>query len=511
MKKPKNDSSGNKDSPRDRLFGKTKSCLPERAVQFGEGHFLQGCIDWMIDVMNKQQLFNGRIVAVQQAPDGTAASILNNHDGRCTLFIHGNADEKPMGNSEVISSISRGINPYKEWKKVLRLAESAEIEFVFSDTEETDFLYRKEPYYPFQSPLSYPGKLAAFLYRRFQYFNGDEKKGLTIIPGERVKNNGERLRKFVLQLAVDWKLPEEFSTWITYSNCFCNTFFYRAIRELPVEQKEEYGEEPRYRDALILAAESYYFLVIDPGEVPCKMLPFQEAGLRVKCGNVEMYRELGKNLLDAPSIILFAIGYLSDKQTVREVMEDRWLFQFIKTAVYKEIIPLLDFSEQEKMEVAEAGLNRLKNPFPNRELTDIGKNGLTKFKLQVLPLLLKSIQLTNQVPESLALSFAALLYYFQPVTIENGTAHGEWHSNVYLIEDQQVILELLDQAWINYDGSYEATEQFIQSVFSAKRIWGEDLTAYPALLQRVAYYLQRMLTEGVEEVLEKQMLDEQTN
>ena len=42
-----------------------KKELPEKILQFGEGNFLRGFVDWMIDRMNEQGLFNGNVVVVQ--------------------------------------------------------------------------------------------------------------------------------------------------------------------------------------------------------------------------------------------------------------------------------------------------------------------------------------------------------------------------------------------------------------------------------------------------------------
>ena len=47
-----------------------KSDLPIRAIQFGEGNFLRGFIDWMIYKLNSKGLFNGRILALQCTPRG---------------------------------------------------------------------------------------------------------------------------------------------------------------------------------------------------------------------------------------------------------------------------------------------------------------------------------------------------------------------------------------------------------------------------------------------------------
>lgn len=142
--------------------------LPEKIIQFGEGNFLRGFVDWMVQECNRQGLFNGRIVAIQPTPHGKVVPKLNAQDGLYTLVLRGIENDTVVDRTEVISSISRGINPYTDWAEVLKVAENPEVQFVFSNTTEAGLTYSKEDYDPARAPLSYPGKLTAFLYHRYQ-------------------------------------------------------------------------------------------------------------------------------------------------------------------------------------------------------------------------------------------------------------------------------------------------------------------------------------------------------
>ena len=48
----------------------SKVTRPERVIQFGEGGFLRGFADWMLDKMNKAGLFDGSVVVVQPIENG---------------------------------------------------------------------------------------------------------------------------------------------------------------------------------------------------------------------------------------------------------------------------------------------------------------------------------------------------------------------------------------------------------------------------------------------------------
>ena len=41
-----------------------KTIRPERAIQFGEGGFLRGFVDWILQIMNEKTDFDGSVVVV---------------------------------------------------------------------------------------------------------------------------------------------------------------------------------------------------------------------------------------------------------------------------------------------------------------------------------------------------------------------------------------------------------------------------------------------------------------
>ena len=212
--------------------------LPERVIQFGEGNFLRAFVDWMFHQMNKNNLFNGRVVVVQPIAQGLVDK-LNEQDGLYTLFLRGLKDGKPTELKEIISSVSRGINPYSQWDEYLKCAENPDIEFVISNTTEAGIAYDKSDSLDKKPPVSFPGKLTAYLYHRFNHFNGDPGKGMVIIPCELIDRNGDNLRKIILQLADDWKLPEAFKEWIKEHNIFLNTLVDKVVTGYPKDEIDD--------------------------------------------------------------------------------------------------------------------------------------------------------------------------------------------------------------------------------------------------------------------------------
>src|SRR5512139_1778695 len=167
--------------------------LPERVVQFGEGNFLRSFVDWMIDAMNSRGLFGGRAVVVQPIERGTVDA-LNAQDGLYTLILRGLQGGQIVEQREIITAISRGINPYQDWGAFLAVAGQPELRFVVSNTTEAGIAYVDEPRPAGRCPASFPAKVAMLLAERFVRYGGDPAKGLVFLPCELIDRNGEQLR-----------------------------------------------------------------------------------------------------------------------------------------------------------------------------------------------------------------------------------------------------------------------------------------------------------------------------
>ncbi len=80
----------------------------EKIIQFGEGNFLRGFVDYFIDVMNEKTDFDAKAVVVQPIPQGRVGQ-LNRQEGLYTLYLRGKQGSRIVNEKRVISSISRGM------------------------------------------------------------------------------------------------------------------------------------------------------------------------------------------------------------------------------------------------------------------------------------------------------------------------------------------------------------------------------------------------------------------
>lgn len=92
---------------------------PERVLQFGEGNFLRGFVDYFIDIMNERAEFQSKVVVVRptgKRPGGQDwAKIINSQDGLYTLYLRGFENGESVSRKRVISCISRCLDPKSDW------------------------------------------------------------------------------------------------------------------------------------------------------------------------------------------------------------------------------------------------------------------------------------------------------------------------------------------------------------------------------------------------------------
>ena len=106
-----------------------KTIRPERVIQFGEGGFLRGFADWMLQKINENSNFNGSVVVVQPIEVGTC-DILSAQDCVYTHLIRGVEGVE----RNIIDVISRCIKPYENFDEYIKLAENPDFRFIISNT-----------------------------------------------------------------------------------------------------------------------------------------------------------------------------------------------------------------------------------------------------------------------------------------------------------------------------------------------------------------------------------------
>lgn len=461
--------------------------LPIKVVQFGEGNFLRAFVDYAFQVLNKKVDFNAGIAVVQPLENGLV-HMLNDQDGLYTLFLNGVKKGEKIQEIEVIENIVKGINPYTEFDQFLDLAKEEELEFVISNTTEAGIEFIDSDTIDMTPPKAFPARLAVLLYERFRHFKGDNSKGLTIIPCELINHNADTLKAILLQYCDLWNLEEGFKNWLENSCTFHNTLVDRIVPGYPRNEIEEYNSKIDYEDNLIVTAEPFFLWIIEGDEKLKAKLPFDKTNLDVKIvSDMQPYRTRKVRILNGAHTALVPFSILYGNETVKESVDAAFTGDFVNKVIFDEINPTLDMDKSELQQFAEEVLDRFRNPFIKHQLSDIALNSISKFKVRVLPSLLKYVELNQKLPVYLTFSLACTIRFYQ----------GEWNGKPLPIKDTQEIVATFNKAW-----SSNNTEKVTKEILANTEFWDQDLNQVEGLTEAVILALNEIEANGIEKGFE---------
>lgn len=393
----------------DRLKRIQPSNLTERVLQFGEGNFLRGFVDWMIDRLNKEADADCGVVVVQPLAGGMV-DMLNEQDGQYTLYLRGLLNGEKVEETRVVDCITRGINPFVNTDELFACAENPELRFIVSNTTEAGIEYKSGQSADDFNNTTFPGRLAMFMKKRFDL----GLDGFVLLPCELIDKNGDNLRECVLKYANDWNYGDDFIKWVDEKNHFTNTLVDRIVTGYPRDTACEMEEKRGYLDSVIDTAEIFHLWVIEGDKQYENELPFYKLGLNVLWTNdVVPYKKRKVRILNGAHTMMVPAARLAGIETVREAMDDELIYSFLRKGIFDEIIPTLDLSKDELQQFANDVIERFKNPFIKHYLLSIALNSVSKFKVRDLPSLLEYIEKYKKQPPCLVFSLAALLLFYK--------------------------------------------------------------------------------------------------
>ncbi|MBQ9773311.1 MAG: tagaturonate reductase [Clostridia bacterium] len=413
-----------------------KTNRPIRVIQFGEGGFLRGFADWMLQKLNDAKLFDGNVAVVQPIEQGMC-DMLMAQNCEYTHIIRG-AEGVEISKIDVIAGC---IKPYEDFDAYLALAENPDARFIISNTTESGIEFRDTDKVTDTPPASFPAKLTLLMKRRFELGLG----GFILLPCELIDRNGDNLKKTVLQYAKLWALGDDFCAWVEKENVFCNTLVDRINTGYPKDEKIDLG----YEDNMINTSEFFHLWVIETDYDLEAELPFSKAGLNVIVTRdaLERYRTRKVRILNGAHTSMVPYALLSGFDTVKSCMDDEKMSGFIRTCLFDEIIPTLDLPRAELEEYAENVLIRFSNPYIKHYLSAISLNSVSKFKVRVLPSLLEYRKRFGKSPKNLIFSFAKLIEFYKK---------GNPSDAADVVEKMQ--------------------KYSIEEILACREFWGEDLS-----------------------------------
>ena len=466
---------------------------PEKVMQFGEGNFLRAFVDYFFDMANEKCGFNGKVALVQPIAMGLTEYI-NKQEGLYTLYLRGSEKGEKIDYKRVISSVSRCINPYGDWDKVLELARSKDLEIIVSNTTEAGIVHDTESQFDQCPPISFPAKLTRVLFERFTA----GLPGIVMLSCELIDNNGKELLRCVNQYIDDWKLSDEFRAWVNNENVFCSTLVDRIVPGRIRDPKEVAALDAAngYEDPLTDVGEVFGVWVIEGPDGLEDRLPFKAAGVPVHVvPDVTPYKKRKVRILNGAHTGFVLGAYLAGFDIVRDCMHNDNIRGFMNKMLYDEVIPTLPLDKDDLMAFAEAVQDRFNNPFVNHELLTISLNSTSKWKARNMPSFLEYIKAEGKLPACLTMSLAAYIAFYSNDIQElndKGLVCRRPKGNEYVISDDRWALEFY------YEHKNDSAEELVRAVLTNERMWDQDLTKIEGLYDAVVANLKLIRTEGAE-------------
>lgn len=333
----------------------------ERIVQFGTSRFLQAHVDLLAQEAAEAGQAVPPIVIVQVTDDMSRSSRLVGFNGRdgFPVRVRGRGPEGVVDRTAIVRSVTRGLVARRDWQELRRtFVESARC--VVSNSGDTGYLVAPEdvsgPMAGIERvPRSFPAILLQLLYLRWRAGCA----GVSVLPCELVRRNGDTLRGIVCGLASQKTAPDAFVAWLESECQWANTLVDRIVSE---------AIEPAGA-----VAEPYVLWAVE--RQPRLAMPFVHPAL-VLTDDLARYERLKLHILNLGHTWL-AEEWLragsNPRVTVLQMVSDERVQTRLRHVFEGEVVPGFGAHglDAEARTYVERTLERFDNPFLAHKLADI--------------------------------------------------------------------------------------------------------------------------------------------
>ena len=416
----------------------------EKIIQFGEGGFLRGFVDWMVQIANERTDFNGSVVVVQPIKDGLCDTLTK----QGCVYTHLCRGKEGV-DIKKIDVISRCVKPYDDFDGYMALAENKDFRFIVSNTTEAGIAFSENDKKEDRPAITFPGKLTQLLFRRYEL----GLDGFVFLPCELIDKNGENLKKCILQYSKLWDLGCGFEKWIEEKNIFTNTLVDRINTGYPRDEKIELD----FDDKMVNTSEYFHLWAIEGYMGLFDELPLDRCGLNVVLTDcLEKYRTIKVRILNGSHTSMIPYALLEGVKTVGECLQNEKLSAHLASC-QREIIASLDSDRAENEKYAEQVMVRFSNPYIHHLCQSIALNSVSKFKVRVLPSILDYERKFGNPPRALLLSFGKLIRFYK-----HGTPN-----------DSEEAMQRLKNGTV-------------EEILSDVTLWGQDLSRFAKEVEEYA-------------------------
>lgn len=333
--------------------------------QFGTSRFLQAHADLMVSEALATGEAIGPITVVQSSGDSKRAerlSALARPEG-FPVHLRGLSHGAVIDRVETVTSVQRVLSTASDWDILINLFAS-QARIVLSNTGDAGYAPSPADVSDrFDQSMSYPAKLRLLL--RERYHRG--AMPLTIMPMELISRNGAVLKDRIDALSRNDE--PGFRDWMDHHVVWANSIVDRIVSE-PLEPAGA-------------IAEPYALWAIE-----------EQHGLNLPClhddvhlvEDLRVYESRKLYLLNLPHTLLadrWRIECRSEAETVREMMTDPDVRDWVETIMRSEVIPAFGDGSVEASLYWQSCVERFLNPYLDHRIADIAQNHAAKIRRRI--------------------------------------------------------------------------------------------------------------------------------
>ena len=303
--------------------------------------------------------------------------------------------------------------------------------------------------------------------------------GLTIASCDNLQGNGHKLKAIIHATASSQ--DAELMTWIDARCAFPCSMVDRIVPAATDEVAAAAKEALGMQEECALSTETFWEWVIEDNFVdPSDAALLSRCGVRVT-SQVHSYEEAKLRMLNGSHSAMALMGAITGRAHIADCIGSDHIQEFVHRLMTQEVAPHL--SRADWADYRDALIQRFGNPYLKHSVHQIATDSSQKIPQRWPPSVLGQMA-KGQSFEHHALAAAVFLRY---------TLAKDEQGKAYALNDPQA--ESLMAI-----GANQATEPHacVRALLAREDLWGKELAASEAWLDRVSYWHDQVLHQGVD-------------
>ncbi len=303
--------------------------------------------------------------------------------------------------------------------------------------------------------------------------------GLTIASCDNLQGNGHKLKAIIYATASSQ--DAELMTWIDARCAFPCSMVDRIVPAATEEIASAAKEALGMQDECALSTETFWEWVIEDNFVdPSDAALLSRCGVRVT-SKVHSYEEAKLRMLNGSHSAMALMGAITGRAHIADCIGSDHIQEFVHRLMTQEVAPHL--SRTDWADYRDALIQRFGNPYLKHSVHQIATDSSQKIPQRWPPSVLGQMA-KGQSFEHHALAAAIFLRY---------TLAKDEQGKAYALNDPQA--ESLMAIGANQASEPQAC---VRTLLAREDLWGKELAASEAWLERVSYWHDQVLHQGVD-------------